>query len=652
MNIKKTLYLISGGVLIGTFMGLIASIHTILSNRYLQYKMYKITALIFQKNVTYSIVIAIAGLAGLYLLSLLLVKIMKINKIKVIHLYEILFIISVISLFIDLLLREFADLTLIYGLKDFKRMLFVYSDGKITFEELLSGIKEHLTSYFVLFLGGVISIPLLYMLMRRLRIDRISEFFQKINIMKTAIALFSLVIILNVGLVVEDKMNATKDPNVIFIVVDALRADHVSCYGYEKLTTPNIDKLCSDGIMFKKAISQGNRTSISMPSMFTGLYTSDQGYLMSRKLEYRYAPLSDKVMTITEILKNAGYATHAVSCQPWVSPDSGFGQGFDNFEIISSLYDNLSDQKTIYRATEWLNSNFKKKFFLYINLMGPHTPYSPPPPYDILHSTEPENKSKLLSDLDKYYRQKKHLEYYKLLMGINKENISEEDLNKLIRLYDGKITFTDLQIGHLIERLKELKIYNNTLIVLTADHGEAFLEHNKLLHGTYLYNEEIHVPLIMTYQDKLPKGIAVDDIVQLVDIFPTVTRIADISTAGIKMRGAPLYPLTGSSYYSAPFAYSEGSFSYKKGSRLTKYMDNKWSLICNNNTWECELYDLENDPKETRNLIENKHDIALDMKNRLFALIDNKMHPSLDKIKTVRIPEKTKKTLKSLGYLQ
>ncbi|MFX1590657.1 MAG: sulfatase [Promethearchaeota archaeon] len=506
-------------------------------------------------------------------------------------------------------------------------------------------LKSQYLGFIAFMFGAIVFIPFIYNGIKKFYATGLLNIVQKRAFLNISVLTGVALLIGNLIIVINQKESRPEGPNVVFIVIDALRADHLSSYGYNRLSSPNIDKLSIDGIRFTNAISQGNRTSLSMPSMLTGLYTSDHGYNMLQKIESRIVPLSARFASIGEVLRNAGYITYAASCQPWISPESGYGQGFDYFEMVSSLGDNLSDEKTVKKALDWLDDNRDEKFFIFLDLMGPHTPYDPPKPYKSLYSSGHEVRSKLISDLNDLYFKEKYGEYYKLLLNTSKENISTEDLKQLIELYDAKIAFTDQQIGSLIEKLKSLNIYDNTLIILTADHGEAFLDHDKFLHGRSVYNEEVHVPLIMTCLDRLPKNKEIDDIVELVDILPTIASISGIPISEIKMRGNPLFPIKGNSYDSDQFAYTEGSGHIK-------YMTNQWSIICEIGSGECELYDLESDPGETYNLSGMKPDIVTNLKNKLFDIIDEKMYPSFQEAKTIRIPEKTKKTLKSLGYLQ
>ncbi len=639
---RRIIFLLSAGVITGSIIGLITSFYFILSNRYIQYEMYRIAAFVFRENMNYSILFTLVGFAGLYMLWFLLVEKIKFNKIKVEYFYKLVIVISFICIVTDLLLRVFVDIPLLYGLKDLLRISHRFLLGPMTFQKLLDTVNSFLTGYIILICIGAIAVPIIYRLLKRLPTEKLSNCAQKKYFAHSALVLGAFILVLNLSIVIDRRINTQDGPNVIFIVVDALRADHISNYGYDRLTSPNIDSLINDGIVFENAISQGNMTTLSMPSMFTGLYTSDHGAHMLRKIETRFAPVSDRFTTIAEVFNNAGYITQAVSCQPWVSPETGYGQGFDSFEIVSDSSDNLSDQITVERALEWINKKSGKKFFLFLNLMGPHTPYNPPPPYDTLYFSEYKNKSKLISDLNNFYLQQNHGEYYKLLMDTKGENISKDELNQLMSLYDGKITYTDYQIGRLIDKLKALNIYDNTMIVLTADHGEAFLEHGMFLHGRSLYNEELHVPLIMTYPNKLPKGRKVKDIVELVDILPTIASVTGIPVSGIKMRGVSLYPMTDNS----------DRFVYSEGSGRVKYRTDKWSLICDSSDWICELYDLENDRSELNNIIESNHNIASEMKKGLFKVVDNKMYPSVSTVKARIIPEETEKTLKSLGYLR
>lgn len=639
---KRIVNIVSAGIVIGVFTGFIFSLQSIVANQYIQYKMFRLIAVVFQKYMNYGILFSVIGLIGLYVLWLILVEMMKCDKDKVMKFYKLAIVISGVGAVVDWMLRQFSDIPLLHGFIDALILIKRYVRGIYTLENLLHTAKNMLSSYFIFICIGIIAIPLLYLLLKRLPLeDKLKNLNSKFIVAIAVLSSF-LLLLLNAGIIIERKGNISDKPNVIFIVVDALRADHVSAYGYERLTSANIDSLVNDGIMFKNAVSQGNRTPISMPAMFTGLYTRDQGVHMLRSLASRFAPLSDKLTTITELFKNAGYTTQAVSCQPWISPESGYGQGFDDFAIVSSIDTNLSDQQTVQKAIEWIDNNKTKRFFLFLNLMGPHAPYHPPSPYDTMYFAEYKGNSELFPVLKDYYIQKKHKEYYKTIRKMNKENTAEEDLKKLIALYDGKIAFTDKQIGALIDTLKSLNMYTNTMIVLTSDHGEGFLEHNEMLHGRTVYSEEVRVPLIMTYPDKLPKGEKMNEIVELVDIVPTVAGIVGIPVSDIKMRGHSIYPMDNNQ---DPFAYTEGG-------GYTKYMTDKWSLVCKSKNWDCELYDLGNDRQELNNVIESSPAVASELKNKLFDVVNVKMYPSLRDVKTVRIPEETKKTLKSLGYLQ
>jgi len=256
--------------------------------------------------------------------------------------------------------------------------------------------------------------------------------------------------------------------NVVLITIDTLRADHVGCYGYKQIKTPNIDALAADGTRFDRAFAVVPVTLPSHTSILTGTYP-----MLSGMHDFSGNKLSRLQPTLASVLKQVGYRTGAVIAAAVLDSRFGLNQGFDfyydHFDFNRLDEANLDEMERPGNlvadvALNWLEKderarNPQKKFFLWMHLYDPHTPYHPPEPYAREYAALP---------------------------------------------YDGEIAFADEQVGRLVRFLKEKGIYQNTIIVLCGDHGEGLGEHGEKTHGFFIYNATMHVPLIIRLPDELP----------------------------------------------------------------------------------------------------------------------------------------------------
>ncbi len=301
----------------------------------------------------------------------------------------------------------------------------------------------------------------------------------------------------------------SKPLNVVLIVIDTLRADHLGCYGHERDTTPNIDGLASEGLLFTNAISAAPWTTPSVASLLTAQYPAVLGIRGSPTRMHRGFPL------LSEILRGHGYATHGVVSGPLLSASLGFGEGFDAYDESSATgHEDISSPSVTAEAIAFLRANPPEKpFFLFLHYFDPHYNYILHPQYDYY----PAYDGKLRSGqpIQELWQQR--------------HSMSEDDIRYLLALYDSEIMFTDEYIGRVLDELKHLGVYDNTIIVLTADHGEEFMERGWIGHTITLYQELIHVPLII----KLSKGTAkiVESSVGLIDIMPTVLSYLGLEVA-------------------------------------------------------------------------------------------------------------------------
>ncbi len=321
-----------------------------------------------------------------------------------------------------------------------------------------------------------------------------------------------------------------KKPNIILMSFDALRYDHISYAGYYRDTTPNLDRLASNSLFYRSAYSQAPFTIHSIASLLTGKYPFWDPH---KKLPKQYK-------SIAEIMKMNSYSTILVSQTPWLSDFFDITKGFD-YVIKSHPYDESRDNKVPLKNLDIASSilqelpriiNEGKPFFLYMHLMPPHAPYIPPEPFRSKYRSQ--NLINPLAPL-----------LLELSLDANKlsNHINKEILQDLIDQYDGNISFGDYQLGNFIKLLNELNLMNsNIVLILTADHGEEFMDHNNLLHSETLYEELIHVPLLIYYPDRFVKGKKIDRIAELIDIAATILEIIGDNPKKYSLDGESLIP--------------------------------------------------------------------------------------------------------------
>lgn len=424
-------------------------------------------------------------------------------------------------------------------------------------------------------------------------------------------------------------------PDIILITIDTLRADHMSCYGYHRQTSPFIDSIARESVVFTNAYSTSSWTSPSMASIFTGYYPRGHGVLHGVARGPKAAITGQEMLvkdflTIAEVLKQDGYTTFGVSSNGHISSGTGFSQGFDYFAthwFMKSPAPNHSVKK-------WLkNIREAAKYFLWIHYFDPHNPYAPRLPWYKTYITRSNSFSK----------------WVKEVMQNPKEYIEEikkdpNAFNVLTDRYDSEINYCDYHIKKLFELLQPGP---NTLVVITADHGEAFLDHGQLLHGDTLFEEEIRVPLIVQFPGKGKPVKTIHQPVSNRNILPTIVDIAGLDFTK-KIPGKSLIPLISGDVTEPPeyVFYELDWIGWAQAVRC----DNWKFLISGRDKKEIFLYDLQADPREVRNLIkkEPEHYILLDsrLKHWLNA------NPGF-KAPKIRIPvdKDRENKLKSLGYL-
>jgi arylsulfatase A-like enzyme len=433
------------------------------------------------------------------------------------------------------------------------------------------------------------------------------------------------------------------DFNIVLITIDALRADHLSCYGYERKTSPNIDWIAEKGIIFKNAIAPSSWTAPSMASLFTSLYPINHGVIhgicyVHNKTIYNQEVFSSELTTLAEILQAHGYTTFGVASNLHLSGKFGFAKGFNYFKCLP--WDPAqSVNKIVYSWEKYIKKS--DKFFLWVHYFDPHHAYHARSPW--IEQYTPKALTRKLN-----LTSKSSSELTKLIPTFKKD---PQALSNLIALYDSEINYVDSYLGKLI---RKFGLNKNTLIIITADHGEGFLDHSQLGHGNNLYHETIHIPLIIKLPYSSKKEI-VDKQVNLIDIMPTILHILNIDppeqTLGksiLKKEGLSLWLKKMLLINGAP----DSTFSELDTKHILKtIMTPKWKYIYNYKDKTEQLYNIKSDPQEIDNLTNKKTELCKQLKEQLFDWVSTaKKYPT--KKQHFKLSPEEKEKLKGLGYIQ
>jgi arylsulfatase A-like enzyme len=418
--------------------------------------------------------------------------------------------------------------------------------------------------------------------------------------------------------------------NVILISIDTLRPDHLSCYGYERDTSPQIDRFRRDAILFERAIAHAPSTLSSHASILTSALP--QHHRASHALK---TALSAEFVTLAERLKEQGYETASFNGGAQLAPVYGLNRGFDVYEsargepasadVMREDIDRFSH--VVGEAIGWMEARRDRSFFLFLHSYEVHHPYTPDDRY--LRLFEEKNRGLL----------PRHISV-RLLERLNRGGkLDSRDLEHIVNTYDAEIRSVDDAFGTLIDYLKRAGSYDRTLIVLTSDHGEEFGEHGRVgWHSHTLFDELLKVPLIIKLPDSRQGGDTVWQLVRSIDIAPTILAALDApipetfdGTNLLEMlRAEPHEPLVAISERDHP---RDRSVSIHTGS---------WKL------YDGELYDLEHDPTERKPVTGSHADVAASLRSRLEHVIAAREPGTAVEVQPDR---KTLERLRALGYV-
>lgn len=419
---------------------------------------------------------------------------------------------------------------------------------------------------------------------------------KKVLAVSTIILVVGIIAYLMSPSVSRRKENMVADrPNILLITLDTTRADHLSCYGYGRNTTPNVDQVAQESHIFRHAVSTSSWTLPAHASLFTGTYPSRHGARFAPKESTANSPLhvnclDDKLPTLAEVLLENGYVTAGIGGGPWFHQKFGLGRGFSFYRDPAiengAQWMSRTAEEVNEIALAWLQKNHHRPFFLFINYFDPHTPYSAPHPFSTWFG-QPPGVTDAFEVTDKLMR--------------DGEKLSDMEFQSLLLAYDNEIAYADFYLGKLLDEMKKVGVYYNTIIIITSDHGEYFGEHDLLTHSVMVYEEVVRIPLIIRFPHGIDEKAPVDEYVQLTDIMPTILSELDIPIPAEvqgQVIGKRIRPVVAESFQH--FDYTE-----RYGSRF----DNDWRAFYRDNykyIWslndEPQLFDLSIDPQETDNL--------------------------------------------------
>jgi len=446
-------------------------------------------------------------------------------------------------------------------------------------------------------------------------------------------------------------------PNILLFTADTLRCDKVGVYGCSKNLTPNIDAIAQNGKVFLNAYSTGPWTGPGFGSLFTSQYPSEIGYTIKKsknKNEQGYF-INKTAPFLTELLKRKKYVTACFQGNYGAcSKETGFGRGFDIYEqssskksLIQALLLRTYSSKLINKAKRFIKKNKNKNFFIWINLIEPHTPYIP---FKYIHKTNFFSK-------DLFYAILKSNKIYLKPKRNPEISISDEDKQYIKYKYDLLVKTIDDYFGEIITHLTKLGLKQNTLIIFCSDHGEEFWDHGDNRFGVYdrgvdhghtQYNELIKVPLIFYFPEHIKKGKS-NILASLLDVTPTILELLGEKQNDKKLKGISLLPNLKNErkQQTKRILFSE---SVIYGTEKKAVFDGKQKLIhhIEEDIWE--YYNLETDSAE-KHPIRNKN-LPIELKEALISFEKNSAKKSQENEKHASKDEELiKKRLKSLGYL-
>lgn len=609
MRIKKSLSITLTVLLIFFVGGFIHATINILIQNYIQYSMFNLIIMSYAKIMTHWIMIGLF----IYLLALALIHITQQieNRLEINNKTQK---IKIVYILLSIVLFLFLFIFLVYFINKY---YIPYS-------------KFHTISLIadILLALGLLLIWLI--IMYRKNSFSIIKKLYPLKYLHILSLIFLVTLIALKAFLFYTNMKKNNNYNVLLIIVDTLRADHLGCYGYFRDTTPHIDSLSNESILFMNAVSPAPWTSPAIASILASKYPAVMG------ITHDPVILSKKHLFLAEILKENYYRTKGIISHSFIGRELNYHQGFDSFDQEDALggHFSITSPSITSKAIDFITKNKKNKFFLFLHYFDPHFAFMQHKNFNYF----PDYNGKIKSG-----------------MGITKlrnnaKYFSENDLNYLRSLYDSEISFTDYYIGKIIAHLKNLNLYKNTMIIFTADHGETFCDRSDWIgHTRNLYHELIHVPLIMKLPEK-KESIKVNKYIGTIDILPTILATLKIDKPKTHFDGIPMN-LFDIDKIEPRVIISET----KRISLLESVISNKYKVIKDLKKNRYEIYNLNIDPYEQNNLspeLDNDNIHNLKMVIEEWKKYVTAQKSQIGNVKTPHLSKKEKERLKSLGYIK
>ena len=380
---------------------------------------------------------------------------------------------------------------------------------------------------------------------------------------------------------------------LVLISIDTLRADHLGCYGNRIVQTPHMDRLAAEGVVFDNHVSSCPTTLNSHTSLMTGTYGHTHGAARNGFV------VREGNTMLAEALRDSGYATAGFAGAFPLHTRFGFSQGFDHYDaaVKSRSGDQVND-----RVLRWLDGQDAERLFLFVHYWAAHYPYTPPPPYDRMYRRDALGIRGTMGDIERVRD---------ALASDLPEAGRQSDA--LRAAYAGGVTFVDAHVGALLDGLRARGIYDEALILLTSDHGEAMDEHDEYWdHGRTTYASSTHVPLIVKLPGGRLAGTRSSLVASNVDVMPTILELTGVSPPPAVEGASFASVFDGGPTEPRPPAFSEatkphpatvepGAWTNRRNDKAVRSGD--WKLIHRPRTGETELFDLGTDPGETRDLL-------------------------------------------------
>ncbi len=399
-------------------------------------------------------------------------------------------------------------------------------------------------------------------------------------------------------------------PNIIFISLDTFRQDALGARSSGEDVTPNLNVFRRDSVNFSKAFVHYPHTLVSHASMFTGLYPD------AHQVKDKKHRIPTTVSTLAELLQAAGYESAAVVTTDWLKPDFGFARGFRHYDFLRGNHTHVFADRVNAKALELADEVLENdsRLFLFLHYYDAHSDFGQTLPY---YSPE-DFRSGSAKDVDASSfcdEDGKCATQYLLSMDRRKAEVEPKQLDLLLSLYHSGIKYLDRQLGLFFEELRDRGLYEDSMIILTADHGEEFREHGEFIH-TQTYDETITVPLLIKFPGNRYAGLTVAGLVETVDLLPTILSYLAIAVPS-NAQGASLLPAIENGVASKDSVFSQHKLNqYTYSLRTARY-----KLIFNYKSKRARLYDLEVDPEEQTDISSRDEDTVRALQNILSASI-------------------------------